>query len=154
MISGDNERSILSGRYDRPGIEERKNSPMTWRAHDKNRIIYQKVYIYIVYIQKKHNLCKFGVLSYGKLMGIIWVSYGPGSTHTGNRQGKDCTGSRRIYVLISHNSSNDYYAHSCKHHKSFPLKIQIHLIFFGKSSYFNKKRLFSIENLVYSKYFL
>ena len=40
----------------------------------------QKVYIYIVYIHKE---CIFAILwhlSYGDLMGMVWVSYGRGST--------------------------------------------------------------------------
>ena len=40
----------------------------------------QKVYIYYVYIQYKCIFVIFRRLSYGNPMGMVWVSYGKGST--------------------------------------------------------------------------
>ena len=37
------------------------------------------MYIYIVYIQCKHDFCKNSEVSYGYLMVMVWVSYGAGS---------------------------------------------------------------------------
>ena len=43
-----------------------------------SRLKQQKQYIYVVYILYTYDFCKNGKVSYGYLMGMVWVSYGAG----------------------------------------------------------------------------